>query len=435
MRRTHENGGFMHRLLALVIGLVVTLLPASTSAGTSSPGWTSPKSLGAYARDIDVATNRAGDMVVVWSTRRAVKARFRPAGGPWGPAERVAPGGYLHDDGVTLTAAGRSTVLWSDNSGFHVSDRRRDGTWRRDRSAPLVHEDEGGCGDESVSGSVVMAADNVGNLFLTWEELGCDEGYSWFNHYVWRQADGTWSPLYDGGGGGDHHDVVFPRRGKALMINTTDAITVQTAKPGDRLGPERTVVPHGSYNGMDADVNRRGDLVVVARSITTAVGSSLVAVTRPSGTAWSTPHYTPVGSRVEAPAVDLADSGGIVATYLRRADRTTILAQNGRVGGNEWRPPVVVAGGLRWSVHPPDVAVRADGSAAVIWNRMNWPDTLSTHAAVQSTPGHWSDPMRLARRRTVDDAAYVVPDLIRSSRGFTAAFVRNGPLLARYRLR
>lgn len=427
----------MYRLLALVIGLLVTLLPTSGAAGNPSPGWTSPKKLGVYARDIDVATNRAGDMVVVWSTRKAVKARFRPAGGRWGPVERVAPGGSLYDDAVTLTAAGRATVLWS-SSGLHVSDRRRDGTWRQDRAAPLVHEDEGGCGDESVSVGtppVVMAADDVGNLFLTWEELGCDGGYSWFNHYVWRQADGSWSPLYDGGGGGDHHDVVFPRRGTALMINTTGSITVQTAKPGDRLGPERTVGPRGNYNGMDADVNRRGDLVVVARSTTTAVGSSLVAVTRPSGAAWSTPHYTPIGARVESPAVDLADSGRIVATYLRRADRTTILAQNGRVGGNAWLLPVVVAGGIRSWVQPPDVAARGNGSAAIIWNRMNWPRTLSTHAAVQSAAGEWSDPMRLATRRTVDDNADVTPDLIRSPRGFTAAFVRNGALLARYRLR
>lgn len=431
-----RNGGFMRKLLVLAAGLLLALLPASTAAGTESPGWTSPKKLGAYARDVDMATNQAGDMVMVWSTRTAVKARFRPAGGRWGSAERVARNGSLGDGVVTLTGAGRATVLWSNSAGLHVSDRGRDGTWRQDRTAPLVHVDEGGCGDEWVSGPVVMAADNVGNLFLTWAELGCDEGYSYFDHYVWRTSDGTWSRLYDGGGDGNHHDVVFPRRGKALMINTTSGIAVQTAKAGGELGPKRTVVPHGSYSGMDADLNPRGDLVVVARThATPATGSSLVAVTRPYGGAWSMPHYTPVRTRAESPVVDLANSGRIVATYLRDGDRTAVVAQSGRVTGNEWRPPVVVAGGIRSSVHPPDVAVRDDGTAAVIWNRMNWPDTLSTHAAVQSAAGEWSDPMRLASRRTVDNHAYVVPDVVRSPRGFTAAFVRNGTLLAQYRLR
>ncbi len=422
----------MRNRSALVVGVLLTLLPAATAAAGTSPGWTSPKKLGAYARNVDVATNRDGDMVVVWSSRDSVNARFKPAGGRWGPVERVAPKASIDDDVVTLTDTGRATVLWSDSSGLQVSDRRRDGTWRRDRSAPLVHEDESGCGDEWVSGPVVLAADRVGNLFLTWSELGCDEGYSSFDHYVSRKADGTWSPLYDGGGDGDHHDVVFPRRGKALMINTTNAITTQTAKVGEKLGPKRVVVPHGSYNGMDADLNARGDLVVVARSSSGPATASLVATTRPAGGAWSMPHYTAVSTSTYSVAVDLSGSGRIVATYLRRSDRSAVLSQNGRVEDNEWSPPVVLAAGIRSTVNPPDVAARGDGTAMVIWNRMAWPNTLSTHAVLQSRAGEWSEPVRLAGRRTVDNDAYVIPDVVRSRRGFAVAFVRNGALLARY---
>jgi hypothetical protein len=425
----------MRKGSALVVGVLLTLLPAATAVAGTSSGWTSPKKLGEYARNVDVATNRDGDMVVVWSSRDSVNARFRPAGGRWGPIERVAPTASIDDDVVTLTDNGRATVLWSDGSGLHVSDRGRDGRWRRDRSAPLVHEDESGCGDESVSGPVVMAADRVGNLFLTWSELGCDEGYSSFNHYASRKADGTWSPLYDGGGDGDHHDVVFPRRGKALMINTTNAITTQTAKVGEKVGRQRTVVPHGSYNGMDADLNARGDLVVVARSTSLPATASLVAATRPAGGTWSTPHYTAVSTSTSSLAVDLTGNGRIVATYLRKSDRSAVLGQNGRVEHNEWSLPVVLAAGIRSSVQPPDVAARGDGSAMVIWIRMTWPNTLSTHAVLQSRAGEWSEPVRLAGRRSVDNDAYVIPDVVRSRRGFTATFVRNGVLLARYRLR
>lgn len=425
----------MRKRSALVVGVLLTLLPAATAEAGTSPGWTPPKKLAEYARNVDVATNRDGDMVVVWSSRDSVNARFRPAGGRWGPVERVAPNASIDDEVVTLTDTGRATVLWSDGSGLHVSDRGRDGRWRGDRSAPLVHEDESGCGDEWVSGPVVMAADRVGNLFLTWSELGCDEGYSSFDHYVSRKADGTWSPLYDGGGDGDHHDVVFPRRGKALLINTTNAITTQTAKMGEKVGPQRVVVPHGSYNGMDADLNARGDLVVVARSTSSPATASLVAVTRPAGGAWSTPHYTAVSTSTFSPAVDLTGNGRIVATYVRSSDRSAVLGQNGRVEDNEWSLPVVLAAGIRSSVHPPDVAARGDGSAMVIWNRMAWPNTLSTHAVLQSPAGEWSEPVRLAGRRSVDNDAYVIPDVVRSRRGFTATFVRNGALLARYRLR
>jgi hypothetical protein len=144
------------------------------------------------------------------------------------------------------------------------------------------------------------------------------------------------------------------------------------------------------------------------------------------------PHYTAVSTSTHSLAVDLTGSGRIVATYLRRSDRSAVLSQNGSVEDNEWSPPVVLAAGIRSTVNPPDVAARGDGTAMVIWSRMAWPNTLSTHAVLQSRAGEWSEPVRLAGRRSVDNDAYVIPDIVRSRRGFTAAFVRNGALLARY---
>lgn len=436
-----QTGVSMRRFTtALLAGLLLLGVPAVGQAGASdagaSAGWTDPMPMGRNSADVDIATNRGGDMVAVWSTSTGViRARYRPAGEPWGEVERVARGDWAHlyDGSVSLGGQGRATVLWQNDAGLQISDRRPGGTWRRDRSAPLVHEDPEGCGDEWVDPSPVMAADRRGTVFITWQEYGCDEAYSSFEHYAWRMADGTWTRLRDGGGGSSHHDVTFRRNGRAVVLSSTGGgLRVQTLRPGDHLGRGRILVAHGSYSGMDIESNGRGDLALVAVSWGALPHDHLVALTKPAGERWSGPHRTPVADRAGKPSLAVAADGTLVAGYLVENQRAQVFGQVGHLADNSWNESVPLSARMRHDVFSVDVAAGRGGAGVAIWNRVDWPRALSTHAALHQPGGSWKEPVRLTGSNDAGSAT-ASANVVRSRDRFIAVFVRNAALVSEYR--
>lgn len=68
---------------------------------------------GYQARSISAAVGQGGDMLVAWNRARKMEARYRPAGGRWGPVQRL---GTIPDFARVLTAVaqnGRAYVAWS----------------------------------------------------------------------------------------------------------------------------------------------------------------------------------------------------------------------------------------------------------------------------------------------------------------------------------
>jgi hypothetical protein len=72
----------------------------------------------------------------------------------------------------------------------------------------------------------------------------------------------------------------------------------------------------------------------------------------------------------ERPHTPQTDDGRIVATYLRRSDRSAVLRQNGRVGDNDAY------------VIPDVVRSRKDSQRRASETAHSWPATASDHAAL-----------------------------------------------------
>lgn len=434
----------MHRFATAALALLLLLaFPGSVQAAVISDGdrvpgggWSDPRPLGRHTFDVEIAANPAGDMVAMWSSEeRGLRARFRPAGERWGPVERVSLAKYSHvDEGsLTLGARGRATVLWQNDAGLQVSDRAPDGTWRRDRTAPLVHEDPEGCGDEWVSERPMFAGGYGRTLFVSWEELGCDEGYSSFEHYAWRLPDGSWTRLRDGAGGAEQHAMVLLGKRRAVMVTTGGGVWVQRLRAGDRVRQGRPLVAAGNYSTLDLSRNRHGDLALVAASYGVPIGNHILMMAKVAGESWGPPHRTPFTGSFPAVSVGVGDDGTAIAGWVERGPRTQVWAQVGDVHAGKWEMPSTISGATRTEVGQIDVATTDDGDGVVVWARTEWPYTLSTHASVRRAGGTWRAPVRLAGK----SAKWVrpAPNVVSAGDRFTALFVRKSALASDKRMR
>jgi hypothetical protein len=115
--------------------------------------------------------NARGDTLAVWKGAE-VRTAIRPAGGEWGPAERIPPAGVGNPHVLELSAAvsptGEAMATWSDGYRVFFSVRPPDGEWRRAdtiTSYPVCCELPAP-GDQRAPG---VAYDQAGNLHLLFE--------------------------------------------------------------------------------------------------------------------------------------------------------------------------------------------------------------------------------------------------------------------------
>src|SRR5437867_12277964 len=122
------------RLGPIAISLVVCLLFPITA--TASPAFQRPLVVGAAGEEQPaIAVDRDGNALAAWVERPgAIVAAFRPAGGSFGPPERIGSfGGYYQVGGpiVAFDSAGNASIAWgaSDTDKIPVVHRSASGLY------------------------------------------------------------------------------------------------------------------------------------------------------------------------------------------------------------------------------------------------------------------------------------------------------------------
>lgn len=137
------------------------------------------------ASDADVAFDRAGDAVVVWTAGRRVQATRRAAGGRWAKPVTVSiaragaeprPPNSVQ---LAVNPRGRALALWEGVRGPHAAIGFPDGTWGRPTAllagtAPMRTENQrsSSMGPTSSSGDTNVVMDRWGRATVAWSRGG-----------------------------------------------------------------------------------------------------------------------------------------------------------------------------------------------------------------------------------------------------------------------
>jgi hypothetical protein len=86
---------------------------------------------------VQVGMDARGDAIAVWidparalGGRRAMWARIRPVGRPWGPRKLVGDVSYESSLSFAMDAHGDATVVWEDNHGMEAASHPAGGGWQ-----------------------------------------------------------------------------------------------------------------------------------------------------------------------------------------------------------------------------------------------------------------------------------------------------------------
>jgi hypothetical protein len=166
-----------------------------------------------------IATDAAGNSIVVWSDERAgspleVRARHVSPGGALGPVLNLNPGQRSYQPGVATTPSGRTFAAWrvEDVSKFGPTGVK--GRWIEADGAlgPLVTLLEGGAKADSAEVNAVI--DSSGVATVSWRNQA--DG----SKFAMRRVgpDSTLSALVPQIGSGDGHEIAALPNGDTLAV-------------------------------------------------------------------------------------------------------------------------------------------------------------------------------------------------------------------------
>ncbi len=332
---------------------VAVLLPAAPAAAA---GWlpaTTVSAPGEDAQSAQIAVAPDGTATAVWfrpgeSSARILAATRRP-GDPWdAPLTLSSPGIGPYDPRVVVDADGNATVVsFGDDAGdlaVFGTARSADGSWlREDRLSAS--------GQDALDPRVAVAAD--GTVTGAWIR---SDGANWRVQVASRApgSGGTW--------------------GLAATLSTAgeDAATPELAAAAD------------------------GAVTVVWSSLS-GVHYRVFAATRPAGGSWSAPQaLSDDGQDAASPQVAVAADGTATVVWRRSDGSHDLVETVSRPVGGGWSAAETLSAPGESGLNP-QVAVAADGSAIVVWDRFD-----GSHDRVQASQrpagGAWSAP------ETISDA-------------------------------
>jgi hypothetical protein len=141
----------------------------------------------------DMAIDSAGNLYALWQDWRNgdpdIYFSYRPAGGTWGPSERVsdAVSGTIQYPGtIAVDGAGNAYAVWTDerngNADIYFSYRPAGGNWSANE---WVNEDAG----PAEQWSPAIAVDAAGNAYAVWQDSR-NGHYDVYSSY--RPAGDSW---------------------------------------------------------------------------------------------------------------------------------------------------------------------------------------------------------------------------------------------------
>ncbi len=321
-------------------------------ASTRPPGGTfsAPVDVSVAGQDADlpqVAVGVDGSTTATWDrfdgTSQIVQASTRPPGGTFSAPVNLsasATGEDAYDPELALSADGTTTVAWrreiGANSIVRVSTRPPGGTF----SAPVSLSVAG----QSYRPQVAVAAD--GTATVTWS------GPSNIVQASTRPPGGTFSAPFD------------------LSVAGQDANYPQVAVAADGT----TTVVWDRFDGANTIVQ---------------------ASTRPPGSTFAAPvDLSATGQNAKNPQVAVGVDGSTTVVWDRNNSANTIVQASTRPPGGTFAAPVDLSATGQDAVDP-QVAVAADGTANVVWDRSNGASNI-VQASTRPPGGTFANPVDLS---------------------------------------
>jgi PKD domain-containing protein len=319
------------------------------------------------SKDVAIASNDAGDMVVVWSTSVELKASFRPAGGAFGPTEQLSqlPGALPV---TAVDGAGNALAAWisvesGEESVAGASRIRSAGQWTLPKTLST---------HPVIDAPPALAANARGDAVVAFTQ---SSNAAADPPYTIRVATGT---ILSGLGPSDQlggqdtgdPDVAINAAGESVAV-WVSSTGVQAARrpPGGTFGSGGPISDGGTTIGPQVGIDDHGDAMAAWWR-----GNNAEASTSPEGGSFPA-QGTPLGAASVFPPIALSTARdgtslvvwGLSASGDSRSLSGSVRAPGGAFGGS------FVLDSVPYSntafVDSPAVAFDGVGNGAVVWRR------------------------------------------------------------------
>ncbi len=415
MLRATVPSGIVAALACFALPLVMV-----SSAGAAS-AWLAPTTVsgvGSQAGEPQVAFDKHGDAMAVWSSedgteangarKYEVQSAYRPAGEAWQAPETLSlPDQGAEDESMALDGQGDAVAVWEAYTGVtfvvEASYRPMGGTWQ----TPVY------LSPEEIPGTArpEVAVDAQGDAIAIWNQGGPYGGPVW---EAFRPADGIWQVPVEVTAGqyGDRPQVAFDKQGDALALwQGFEGTPVNEWVPESAFMPAGgawqapvNVAASGIAEGLHLAYGGNGDAVAVWDRWTHGFLSNMVAQAafRPAGGAWQAPvdlsEEVPEGDEPSnresrEPVVAVDEQGNAVVVWGRWFGAQAAF----RPAGGAWQAPVDISAPLQ-TAESPEVAFDARGDAIAIWALQPSPgSTRIIQTASKPAGGAWQTPVNIGQ--------------------------------------
>jgi hypothetical protein len=421
---------FRCALLGSTVCIAVGLIAASAPAAVA-PSWLSPVDISAPSQDFffqpQIALDADGEAVAVWarweqaSDSSVVEASARPTGGEWAaPIDLSVPGVNAGSPRLAMDSRGDAVAVWrqSDTLGSaqlaESAVRPAGGVWQ----APAQIS---GSAQNTEDEDIAVSAE--GEAVAVWNSQGVVQA-------AVRSFGGEWGAPVDvstPGGNALDPEVGMDPQGETVVVwegEGLDGVAQSSVRPVSGSWQAPVTISEQGISSPHVAIDTGGEAFAVWDVNKGSVEGSVL----PVGGSWQVPTQlsTPgeiaaysqvaVDARGDAFAVWYDESGGPSMT-----GEGYVVQSAERPAGSDWDAPTAISfptagqgGRVLWSA--PEVAVGANGDAAVVWALSDGSDYI-VQSAVRPAGGSWQSSQPLSSFS--EDAGY--PEIAVDSCGNVAA--------------
>jgi hypothetical protein len=417
--------------LALISVVVLRLGLLAVPSANAAPGWLAPVGMsqggliaegsssgwaaehGGISGSPHVAFDARGDAIVVWqredgtvegTSKHAIQAAFRPAGGAWGAPETISvPDGSdesAENASVAFDGRGDAFVVWDAYSGdvpegdAHFREQAAfkpaGGAWQAPVDLSQV--------EAPGSGYPQLAVDERGDAIVIWTCFcgSIEESI--------RPAGGVWGAPVVVSETGSDPEVALDGQGDALAVwDGWPGVESAFMPAGGSWQAPVEVSGSGVAGEPHVAVNSWGDAAAIWEQWTNGFLSPRTVQTAfmPAGGVWQAPVNL-IGEReeedqpkgAEDAQIAMDEQGDEVAVW--RWEFGPFIQAAFKPADGAWEAPVEVSA-FSGSAKNPDVAFDDRGDALAVWSEKSSPETPPVvQAAFKPAGGAWQAPTDLS---------------------------------------
>ena len=388
-------------------------VPAVSSLSSAAPAVSWGTADAARAADIDVAIDRNGMGLVVWSelTNGSYLLKVRSMNGT-DPGMTLSNAGDAAAPHLALDAAGNALAVWTQYSNA------RNAVWASHYTAALNQWDT----PRMISSAAAVASalkpdlamDQAGNAMVVWQQ---GDGRS--NHFdgwvaQYNAGSASWSlPAMVSDGINSAHclRVVVNAGGQGLIaweqergdgsdiVSQPTDIWVRTVSTGAPWGAASVINASGGkvntvyvYGQIGMAVNARGDAAVLwSQRLLPSLPMVVDAAMYSPVLGWKDATSIALASTEDChePAVALDDAGNALAIWQQQTDYATYGASNRYVAGVGWSTAGHFVDSRQGDTFSPSLAMDGAGNATVVWYRWSATNVIELMINGFTPAGGW----------------------------------------------